>query len=307
MMPHESKRPVTLEDLIRLKRTERPAAEFWTQFDRELRAKQLAALVEKRPWWRTISFAQVFAGMRRHHMLLGATAAVALAFFGVREYRSPKAAPVSNGATVAVKTITPAQTKFMAASAPAVSASSPASTMASSPAPAAKNSASAPAPIHIERNASASLAASVASAVVPASVSSDVSLDSVAADERIGVALAGAIIAPVSTDDSGTLLIASSLAAMPAEDSSLTAQLLSSAHGFETRGVVARNRPVEPLAQLKVPTGSRRSNLITSATLVSTTGPVVTGDHAARSLSDERLTESISRVNARGAGMLVKF
>lgn len=303
MMPHESKRPVTLEDLIRLKRTERPAAEFWTQFDRELRAKQLAALVEKRPWWRTISFSQVFAGMRRHHMLLGATAAVALAFFGVREYRSPKAAPVANGAVVAMKTVAPVQAETVASSA---------SSAVSSSASTAKNSTPVPAPIRRESAVATSSGSVATGAATPAAISSDTSINSSVADSRAGVELAGMIIAPISTDDSdsiasGTHLIASSLAAMPADDSALTAQLLGSAHGFETRGVVARNRPVEPLAQLKVPTGSRRSNLITSATLVSTTGPVVTGDHAARSLSDERLTESISRVNARGAGMLVKF
>ena len=65
MRKHDSQRPVTLEDILRLKRNERPPAEFWTQFDRELRAKQLAALVEKRPWWRTISRPRVFAGLRR--------------------------------------------------------------------------------------------------------------------------------------------------------------------------------------------------------------------------------------------------
>ena len=42
-MNQENKRPVTLEDLLRLKRAERPAAEFWVRFDRELRAKQEAA------------------------------------------------------------------------------------------------------------------------------------------------------------------------------------------------------------------------------------------------------------------------
>ena len=39
-MSHLEKRPVTIEDLLRLKSTERPPAEFWDKFDRELRAKQ---------------------------------------------------------------------------------------------------------------------------------------------------------------------------------------------------------------------------------------------------------------------------
>jgi len=50
-MPHFKQRPkVTIEDLIRLKRDERPAAAFWVNFDNELRQKQLTALLEKRAW-----------------------------------------------------------------------------------------------------------------------------------------------------------------------------------------------------------------------------------------------------------------
>jgi hypothetical protein len=76
---------VTLEDLLRLKRAERPPVEFWAEFDRELQAKQLAALVEKKPWWHSAA-----RGLRRFSYLpLGATAALAFAFIVAREYRSP--------------------------------------------------------------------------------------------------------------------------------------------------------------------------------------------------------------------------
>jgi hypothetical protein len=47
MKHSESKRPIQIEDILRLKRAERPPAEFWGEFDRQLRAKQLAALVSK--------------------------------------------------------------------------------------------------------------------------------------------------------------------------------------------------------------------------------------------------------------------
>ena len=86
MMNQEHKRPVTLEDLFRLKRAERPPAEFWARFDHELRAKQLAAIVEKRPWWRTLPSA--FGSLSRYHVPLGATAILALTVLTVREYRS---------------------------------------------------------------------------------------------------------------------------------------------------------------------------------------------------------------------------
>lgn len=46
---HPSK--VTIEDLLRLKKSERPSADFWSNFERELRQKQLSALVGKRAWW----------------------------------------------------------------------------------------------------------------------------------------------------------------------------------------------------------------------------------------------------------------
>jgi hypothetical protein len=83
MIPNE-KRPVSVEDLLQLKRAERPAPEFWERFDRELRAKQLAALVGKRPWWRDLP--SRFAGFRRYHLPLGATAALAITFVTVRDY-----------------------------------------------------------------------------------------------------------------------------------------------------------------------------------------------------------------------------
>ena len=78
---------VSLEDLLRLKRAERPSAEFWPQFERELRAKQLAALVVRRPWWRTLP-ARAMVGLSRYHLPLGATAVLALTFLSVREYRT---------------------------------------------------------------------------------------------------------------------------------------------------------------------------------------------------------------------------
>lgn len=73
----ERKSKVTLEDLLQLKRAERPSAEFWPRFDQELRAKQLAALMQPvRPWWQSL------VGRRqliRIYAPLGAAAVVALA------------------------------------------------------------------------------------------------------------------------------------------------------------------------------------------------------------------------------------
>lgn len=84
-MSESDQRPkVTIEDLLRLKRAERPGAEFWSNFERELRQKQLSALLDKRPWWQEMP--QFFA--RRAYLPLGATAILAFTLVSVR-YSSP--------------------------------------------------------------------------------------------------------------------------------------------------------------------------------------------------------------------------
>jgi hypothetical protein len=82
-MPDLDQRPkVTIEDLLRLKRAERPAAGFWADFERELRQKQLAALLEKRPWWQELPHFLV----RRAYIPIGATAILALTLVSVKYY-----------------------------------------------------------------------------------------------------------------------------------------------------------------------------------------------------------------------------
>lgn len=82
-MSDSSQRPkVTLEDLLRLKRAERPDAEFWGKFERELRQKQLTALLQKRPWWQELP--QLLA--RRSYLPLGATAVLAFTLVSIKYY-----------------------------------------------------------------------------------------------------------------------------------------------------------------------------------------------------------------------------
>lgn len=75
---------VRLEDLLSLKRAERPTPEFWANFERELRQKQLTALVEKRRWWHGFSWLVT----RRVYLPAGATAVVAFTLVAVR-YQAP--------------------------------------------------------------------------------------------------------------------------------------------------------------------------------------------------------------------------
>jgi hypothetical protein len=84
--PEQSDPPkITLEDLLCFKRTERPASEFWTRFESELRQKQLAALVERESWWRSVP--RFFTRFSRLHLPLGATAILALSLITLHSYR----------------------------------------------------------------------------------------------------------------------------------------------------------------------------------------------------------------------------
>ncbi len=93
-MPPEQKSPVTIEDLLRLKKTERPGAEFWSQFERELRQKQLTALVQKRRWWHDLPVLL----SRRVYVPAGAAAIVAFTLMTVRYSASGPVAQIENTA-----------------------------------------------------------------------------------------------------------------------------------------------------------------------------------------------------------------
>lgn len=105
-MKHDSPRSkVTVEDLLRVKRAERPSPDFWVRFEQELRAKQLAAIVEKRPWWHAWSRGLIRGS--RWYLPAGATAALALSLFAVREY-SHSAAPASTTVAAVATPMMPA-------------------------------------------------------------------------------------------------------------------------------------------------------------------------------------------------------
>lgn len=87
--PQNSK--ITVEDLLRLKRAERPDAEFWNKFEVELRQKQLAALVERRPWWQQIPLLL----NRRAYLPIGATAVLTFTLVSLRYYAPIQVASVA--------------------------------------------------------------------------------------------------------------------------------------------------------------------------------------------------------------------
>lgn len=107
-MSHDPKKTVTIEDLLRIKRAERPPAEFWAQWDRELRTKQLAAIVEERPWWQ-VNVPVYVRRMVKWQLPVGAAAVMALTFITLKNYQDQSGAE-TNLATVesiSVSTVQP--------------------------------------------------------------------------------------------------------------------------------------------------------------------------------------------------------
>jgi hypothetical protein len=93
------KTSVSLEDLLRVKRAEQPSPEFWADFDRQLRAKQLAAIVEPRPWW--APFIRFGSKVSHLQLPIGAAAVLAVTFVTFKDYRTPQ---VNSGYVPAIAT-----------------------------------------------------------------------------------------------------------------------------------------------------------------------------------------------------------
>ncbi|HUJ42291.1 MAG TPA: hypothetical protein VLW52_01665 [Opitutaceae bacterium] len=104
MLDRQSNAPsrVTLEDLLHLKRAERPPPEFWAEFERQLREKQLAALVEKKSWWHEL--AVVYRVIGRVRLPLAAVAVLALTFVSIRYYTLPEGSPAMAARNPALQT-----------------------------------------------------------------------------------------------------------------------------------------------------------------------------------------------------------
>lgn len=283
----EPKRPVTIEDLLRLKRTERPPAEFWDQFDRALRAKQLAALVEKRPWWRTLP--ETLGAWRRYAryaLPLGATAVLAVTFVALRDR------PVSPGG----ETVTASQPALAAATVALESRASSSETFAPREA----------SPMSV----ATTLPNQVSAVAAPVEYAAAVTSAPAAANNFLVVsALEGGAIAPMQAASElppSARHIATNLMVAQITDPSLTRAILATPAAMET--TAGRGRAsVEPLTQIASAGNTRYARLRTAmATQVVNTAPRET-DRVARDL-DERLNEdAIRRFNAKGDRFSVKF
>lgn len=282
-MNHERKRPIAIEDLLRLKRTERPPAEFWPEFDRDLRAKQLAALMVKRPWWQSLP--RVFFGFSRYHLPIGAAAILTVTFVSLRDFQS----------------VSPTQVDI------------PVGSRLGAVAPAAARTAI---DSKVENQQTVSYAVSLAgvTAVAFSPVVSESAANAVpgyAASvevSRLSLMLDGFDSEPARGDATSAPrnLVASIKVAQPVELAT-SRSLLGAATGFESRVIPARQTR-EPLQQITPPSERNRAKLLAAmVSMTSTEVPVRSSDRVANRLSEERLYDQIHRFGARGAGVSMKF
>ena len=279
-MKPENKRPITIEDLLRLKRTERPPAEFWSEFERQLRAKQLAALVEKRPWWQ--SFPALLSGLSRHRVPFGAAAAFALTILVVREYRSTSVLITRPADTVATQDIVLPVTQAVAVRPVEISLGAFLAPVTSSVP-------------EIQHPSMAVVTGGVDTPIVPAQS-----------------ATLSATIA-VETQSSSPIVAAtasSSLRSLSSREVSESAGFLTSLTVFETRPVVASvsRDVVDPLRHMTPPGESRRARFQTAMVSSSSSeSPSRTSERAASRIAEERLYDQVSRFGARGDRLQVRF
>lgn len=88
---------VSLEQLLKLKRSERPDAAFWDEFDRELRRRQLASVVAA-PTWRARFARSLLVGLRRAVPVTAAAAAAIGGFLILQRPAEDIPAPVETAA-----------------------------------------------------------------------------------------------------------------------------------------------------------------------------------------------------------------
>jgi hypothetical protein len=284
MTPDRNTSQVTLEQLLRLKRAERPAPEFWHQFEREMRVKQLAAIVEPRPWW--APFIRIGTKVARYQLPVGATAILALTFLTVQEYQQPSALDAQYSPSSAI-------TKIDTMPGPSVAVTLPETH--------ADNDALTPTDSSSANNGSAAILSSRPTAMATA-------------DQDVSV------LVPMLTGGSAlqdayspaARVIAANLAAVKANTPELV-QMVERASGMEALiSPRTKSQLVDPLARVKTSTDSRRSSRLLASAL-----PAVNyaaedssrglNNRVDRSLTEERLYDSISRFGVKADRVAIKF
>jgi len=285
MTPERNSPQVSLEQLLRLKRAERPAPEFWHQFERELRVKQLAAIVEPRPWW--APFIRISTKVARYQLPVGATAILALTFLTVQEYQQPYTLDSQYSPNSIV-------TKIDTMPGPAVAVTLPDTQIDQVVNSLPANASAGPVQAnHKTTNAATGIQARV----------QDVS-------EMVPMLSGGS--QSEETYSPAARVIAANLAAVKANTPEL-AQMVERVSGMNTLITPrAKSQMVDPLARVKTSTDNRRSSRLLASAL-----PAVNysaeessrglNNRVDRSLTEERLYDSISRFGVKADRVAIKF
>jgi len=275
-MPDSPQRPkVTIEDLLRLKRAERPAADFWTNFERELRQKQLTALLEKRPWWQELP--QLLA--RRAYLPVGATAILAFTLVSIKYYAPAQTtqteAPVAGSAVASTRP------------SPVTPVALVASTPVSSP---LVNRADLSAKRLDDRTP---VVASTAGVTAPGQTAE----------------LVPALVAPPAEETPSARSIAANLARLEQSEPELVNTVMGNRLSSLARVQTASLQTTE-LAS--VPTGAaKRSRILAQYSdrplSPEPVAPEIVRERLARRLGDPEITDRISRLGLRGDAVSLKF
>lgn len=274
-----SKRPIEIDDLLRLKRAERPPAEFWSEFDRQLRAKQLAAIMAKRPWWDRLP--SLFKGFTRYHVPLGAAAVLAVTFIALREPRSQ----VSD------------ETPGPIAREDAVSVPAPSGELAPSVTPETVST--------LGRASSEKISLHTAAEHDPAALTLASEATSPGELSQIIPLLGAAVAEPAKESIATAGEYRPSSFAMPTSGEAVLGRSLLATTSFDARNQA--RAAIEPLQQI-TPPGERAHARFTTAMVK----PVVetrmrTSDEIGSRLPEDRLYEQVRRFGARGAGLNIKL
>jgi hypothetical protein len=272
-MPNSDQRSkVTIEDLLRLKRAERPPVEFWSAFERELRQKQLTALLEKRPWWQELPQFMT----RRAYLPVGATAILAFTLVSLRYY-TPVQVVQLNGASAGSTTALNSQNEPRPARQNAVLVSSPLVNREGPVAP------------RIDDRTNVSATGPSTSVEV-----TDMKPESTS---------------PVLIESPSARSIAANLAHLEQSEPELINAVRGSRLSSPVR-VQPASAPIVELASLSA-NGSKRSRLLANYNdrLLSPepTAPDIVRERLSRRLGDADYTERFSRIGLKGSQVSLKF
>lgn len=303
MADHSEIRKVSLEEVLRLKRLERPEPQFWDRFDKELREKQLAAIMAKRPWWQ-MDLGRIMTGLARARVPVGAAAVLTLTFLVIRENRRPD--EVDQGAATSNEVLAATSVVNGDRVAPSHEVASMQTTASLA--------------VRVESHTAAAVAANVSAA--PSEPPADGAY-AAKGDEHAGPSAVGALSPWVGTsiDDTSSRLASSGVRSfaptlMDLRDTGLEAVPQARGRGIQLATLATEySANEEPLAKLTGPANSQRARLASYVAAAfksdgerSSMAEQRIRERAISRLSNDELYSSVSRIGlAAGGGLRLTF